>query len=369
MTMWKGVPPFYDEQFKRAVRENKSTLLQFVLIIFGAGVNFSVGFNLILGSLTALVTSQGGILFQSSPVPPQVSILAGAYFLIGTLYSVITSLVQRPKLIVSPLYIQGVTATLVPFFVLYSIYKYNPQTDLVLAASEATVFFFTSLVLFGLAGLGQLFLVRYLVGLNGSKTDTRWTTLILEAKLADVKKVLYTREVTNAFRIGLQRDEKDKSMTLRADYVVPEQFYLLIMKDPQDENKTQLATVAYRRGFYGIVPSEAEVLDEMRAEELKRILHKGGIKFSDGEAREALMKVYNQVMELTQAKLLTFRSLEPHVKFITAGIASMFLVMTGLWQFGIIKFDLYETFLLFAGLSLLFEFLPLFAKRATADVG
>jgi hypothetical protein len=367
--IWKGIPPYYEETFKQAIREKKNTLRLFVLIILGAGINLTGGFGLVLGSIGELAITNGQVLFQNTPLPIQVSILAISYFLIGTLYSVVASLAQRPKRIVNPLYVQAVTAALIPFFILYAVITFNSQADVLNAVLEAFLFFIVAIPIFSSAGVGQFLLVRYFVGLNGSREDTRLTTLTLHAKLAEVKKVLSTQEVSNGFHLTLQQDDKDGSITFRTDYGVKEQFFLRVVKSSENENETELATVAYRRGIEGIVPSKAEVLDDMRTEGLKRVFTRSGIAFSDGESRQALMSCYTQAMELTQTKLLSLKSVEPHVRYITGGILIMFAVMTGLWFFGVIELALYETFLIFAGLSLLFEFLPLFSRMARKDEG
>ncbi len=76
----------------------------------------------------------------------------------------------------------------------------------------------------------------------------------------------------------------------------------------------------------------------------------------------------NYVLEPTQTRLLSLSSFEPHVKFVSLGIITMFLLMTGLWYFGLLPLELYETFLIFAGFSLLFEFLPMLRRRGESKV-
>jgi hypothetical protein len=365
--MWADVSETPAQRIIDAMNRNRSILSQFIIIMLGAGVNFSVGFILIIGSLNALIASQGGVLFQSGSLPSQVSILAGSYFLIGALYSLIASLTQKPKLIVNPLYIQAVTASFIPFFVFYLILQLGISTSFVDAMLDALGVFFISLAMFVSAGLAQLLLVRYLVGLNGSKEDTRWMTLVLHARLEAVLKVLKTQDVYTAFRISLQRTRKNKLIVLRTNYNANEQFYLLAMKDPKDENKTQLATVAYKQGFYSISAGGVQVLDEMRKSELQRIFERAGIRYSDEETPEALFEAYNIALEPTQARLLTFKSVEPHVKYISGGIALMFTVMTTLLLTKYINLDLYESFIIFGGLSLLLEFIPLFSRRVTKE--
>ena len=205
--------------------------------------------------------------------------------------------------------------------------------------------------------------MRYLVGIEGAKEDTRNTTWVLGVTLEKCLSVLDTEAVHATFRLELMRPRTKNLKVFRTVYEAYEQFYLLVMKDPHDNSKTQLVTVAYERGFLGIQKGEAKGLDRMRTEELKRILSENGIPFEEKDAPEALTACYYYALEPTEAKVLSVRSLAPHVKAITGGILAIFGLMSLLFVTGYIDGGLYETFLIFAGLSLLFEFLPMLRRR------
>jgi len=366
LSLWKVIP---DEETKsiRAKLEAQATVIrQFALIILGAGINFSVGLGLILSSLTQLQTSPAQSL-GPSPIPTQTTILAASYFIIGLVYSVVASLSFRPKRIVQPLYVQAVTASFTPILIVALAFL-RGQLDLLSVSVASFAFFLLALAIFGVAGLGQMFIVRYLVGLNGSKQDTRWSSLLLTAKLEDVLKVLRSDEVTTALRLVLQRERGGKYAILRTISNAFEQFFLIAMQDPQNSNQTQLATVSFRQELLrGITASPSTLLEQMRAKTLIGVLQNAGIVFRDGDASEALFEVYAHALEPTQAKILIFRSYPPHVKAITIGVLSLFGIFSGLWYFGLIKQDLFETFVLFATLSLIFEFLPLLRKNPVSE--
>ena|SRR2546426_411250 len=332
---------------------------QVVLIILGAGINFSLGFGLFSSGAIALIASQGGVLFTSG-IPAQASILAIEYFLVGTIYSTVTSLALKPKRIINPIFVQLVTASFVPILLFYLLVTLIPAISISLAAFVAFVLFWLALAMFLSAGLGQFLLVKYFVGLNGTKEDTRSATLMLNAKLKDVLTVLDAEPVHRAFGLTLQRSRKGKLSVFKTSDKVSEQFYLLVIEDPVDNEKTQLATVAYKLGVFGIIPGEGEakLLDEMRSRELQHILQEKRIAYLEVDAPEALTSAYGYALEPTQTKFLSMRSSEPHLGFIFVGIVVMFGLTTILWKLGILPLDLYETFLIFAGLSLLFDFLP-----------
>src|SRR5216110_822 len=113
--MWRVVNP---PQTGRAILSVVSDPRQVVLIMLGAGINFSVGFGLFASGLSALIVSRGGVLLATG-LPGEVLILATSYFVIGSVYSTVASLALNPKRIVNPLFIQLVTASFVPVLVFY----------------------------------------------------------------------------------------------------------------------------------------------------------------------------------------------------------------------------------------------------------
>src|SRR5260370_9907674 len=103
--MWRIVsPPHVREAISDVVLDPR----QVVLILLGAGINFSIGFGLFASALSALVVSRGGVLLTTG-IPYQVSILATSYFVIGSFYSTVASLALSPNRMFNPRVIQHVT--------------------------------------------------------------------------------------------------------------------------------------------------------------------------------------------------------------------------------------------------------------------
>jgi len=351
---------------RKVVSEAFSDPRQVVLILLGAGINFSIGFGLFSSGIYALIVSQGGVLLTSG-IPIQVSILTIVYFLVGAIYSTAASLALRPKRIINPIFVQLVTGSFVPVLVFYLVILAVPLISIGLAVFVAFITFLLALAMFMSAGLGQFLLVKYLVGLNGTKNDTRSSTLVLDSKLERVLEVLDTGPVHTAFGTELQM-RKDNFKIFRTNPKASEQFYLLVMGDSQNGEKTQLATVAYRLGLFGITVGEGKVLDEMRSNALRQVLSDKGIVVSDGDATDALTRAYDYALEPTRTKFFGLRSESPHLGFVLVGIVLMFSLTTVLWKLGILPLDLYETFLILSGLALLFDFLPLIGRRGEKRV-
>src|SRR6266699_2034037 len=361
--MWKTIR---SASITRVTFESVSDPLQVVLILLGAGVNFSLGFGLFASGIYALIASRGGVLLTSG-IPTQVSILAIAYFVEGSLYSTVASLALRPKRIINPIFVQFVTASFVPILIFYLTVFYDPSISIPLAIFVAFVVFWLALAMFLSAGLGQFLLVRYLVGLNGSKGDTRSSSLILNASMKNVLAVLDSNAVRTAFVIQEQLSRKSNLRVFRTNPNTSEQYYLLVLEDPTDREKTQLATVAYRLDAFGIRAGNGDILDEMRLNELRQIFREDGISVLVGEASEALTIAYEYALGVTQTKLLSLRSSQPYLKAIAVGIVLMAGLSTTLWMLGIISVELFQTFVIFFSFALLFDFLPLLRKPKEED--
>src|SRR5437879_1077034 len=195
--MWRAVR---SSSITRVTKESFSDPRQVVLILLGAGINFSLGFGLFSSAIYALVASRGGVLF-SSGFPAQVSIVAIVYFIEGSLYSTVASLALRPKRIINPIFVQFVTASFVPVLIFYLVIVIEPLISIPLAIFVAFITFLVALAMFMSAGLGQFLMVRYLVGLNGTNADTRSSSLILDASMKDVLVALDNSAVHVAFGI------------------------------------------------------------------------------------------------------------------------------------------------------------------------
>jgi len=219
------------------------------------------------------------------------------------------------------------------------------------------------------AGILQTIVVRYLVGLNGTKEDINSFGLVINAKLKDVLKVLRDDEVQEALNIRDDRKTGQHSYVFRTPLGASKQLFIAIISDLDDKEKTQLATVTYRQTYYGIMKT-GKVIEEERKGTIQRALKKAGITFSNDDTDSlARLMAYTHGLSVTESKLLTLRSMPPHSKAILIGLILMTSLMTIIWKANYITPEMYEIFLVSAGFSILFDLLPLLrTKRKKAEI-
>jgi hypothetical protein len=353
---------------RQKLRSEMSNIRYLILVFLGAGINFSIGIGVMLSSLTALVRNPAQAL-SSKGLPTSVAILAISYFAIGIIYATCMSLAFRPKRIISPLYVQIVTASFVPILIV-ALQLLQPIYNFATVAFLALGYFVLSLMMFFIAGIGQTIIVRYLVGLNGTKEDTDTFRLLIDSKLENVLKVLRNDEVQEALRLdGEERKIGEHSRLFRTSRTEAPQLFIVVMADSEDKNKTHLATVSYREYFYGIVKG-GHLLEEEREHIIKKAFEESGLTFKDDATDSIAQSVaYIHGLAVTESKLLSLRSLPPHTRAILIGLTALAVIMTIVWKIGYITLEMYETFLVFAALSVLFDLLPLLrTKRKNLDL-
>jgi len=359
------------EDIYKRMKEQRTTIRSIVLIFLGAGINFTFGYAVMLSSLNAMI--QSPLQTIASNIPQTTVLLAIVYFLVGIIYSTCTSLAFQPKRIISPIYNQIITASFVPVLVIYILATVprNPPMDLVTGSGTTLGLFILSLVIFLLAGIGQTFVVKSLVGLNGTKEDVNSFGLIINGKFSDVLKALKKPDVREVLRIPKEEDSKrgERSYVFRTPDGSNEQLFIAVIEDSQDNTKTQLATVSYRQTYYGIGKT-GSLMEKVRKETIERALKDAALTFKDDNSDSlARLLAYTHGLAITESKLLGLKSMPPHSKAILIGLILMIAIVTGVWKVGYITLETYETFLIFAGFSALFDLLPLLkSKRRKLDL-
>jgi hypothetical protein len=359
------------EEIYRKLESEEATVRYIVLIFLGAGINFSIGVGVMLSSLSPLVRNPTQALASQAPIQISVMILVISYFIMGIIYATCFSLMAfQPKRIISPLYVQIITSAFVPILIV-ALQLLQPITDWVTVSSLAFGYFLISFVMFFAAGIGQTIVVRYLVGLNGTKEDTNSIRLLINGKLEDVLKVLRRNDLQEALLLDRKEERKvrEHSHIFRTSRAANKQLFIAVIADSDDNNKTHLATVSYSQRFYGILKS-GDFLEEERKHIIKFALKKSGMMSSKDVADSpAQLLAYYYGLAVTESKLLSLRSLPPHTKVILGGLVLMTTIMTFIWKIGYITLEMYETFLVFVGFSVLFDLLPLLrTKRKSLEL-
>lgn len=216
------------------------------VILFYAGILMSLNLSTVNGQTTPT--------FLLRPY--------GAWYLIGfailpILYCIVASLYFSPKRIVSPLNTQifaWLTLSIVEFLhdynAFYSYYSYVPppvaqiNTMIFQWASATTTLFF----IFVFAGLGQLLMVRLVVGPNLIGVWRK--TYAIDVKCEVVDSVLCKLE-------NYRRHEEDDGLIV---YKMPigfvDRVLMVLGPDPRNKDHSILATVAYHSGVYSYEQSD-----------------------------------------------------------------------------------------------------------------
>jgi hypothetical protein len=224
--------------------------------------------------------------------------------------------------------------------------------------------------MFFVAGIGQTPIARYLVGLNGTKDDMNSFGLVINSTLENVLKVLRSDGVQEALFLDKREEWKtgEHSRVFRTPPVARRQLFIAVIADPNDDKKTQLATVSYVQTYYGILKT-GELIEEQRKSTIKKALKKASMTFSDDNTVSlARFMAYSHGLSVTESKLLTLRSLPPHSKAIAIGLTVMSIMMTALWKYSYISLEMFETFCIFAGFAVLFDLLPLIRIKREPNV-
>jgi len=350
-------------------RRNSLLIRDYTLILLGAGINLTIAFGLAIQgvNMVAFPTRfptqpemlQGVELFF---YPPYLTV---TYLVIGIVYSVVASLTSRPKRLISPFFVQLATTALFAVALAYLILRlYVPTLGAFFFAF--IVYGTLALALFFVVGRVQDSIVRYLVGLNGTKDDTSSVSMMIDAR---VERVL---ECLDQIKYTLQVDEEGEiaqnTYLYRTRHRERVQRFLVVCPDV-DQNRTQLVMVSYELRQYGIEKTLGLIDDgNMRFAHLIRSFRNYQLKIPSNTIIEkhkrntllpASTLAYSYALGITESKFLSLRSAMPHYKAILIGIVALFGLTTALRVSNIIADDLYRTFLVFAALSIVFDFLPL----------
>jgi hypothetical protein len=348
----------------------ETTVRYVILIVLGAGVNLSLGFGFMVSTFSTIADMIKSGSVNLSTIPNSTVILSLSYLLLGILYSTSVSLLFHPKRIISPIFVQIMTSVFVGLLavaiVLVQPVPIATTIDWASISAEALGLFIISVVPLVFAGIFQEFVVRALVGLNGTRDDTDSFELIVLTKLENVLKLLRNTDFQDALNIDEEKRIGEHSYVFHTSPSLTHQFFIAVVgvhSDLDDKEETQLATLCYKRTFYGITKTGEHRRENMK-DAIERELQDAKYRFDDKiEAYLALQIALDQGLRPTEAKLLTLRSMPPHTKALLIGLVIMFGVMTGLWHANYVNAELTESFYIFGGLAILTDLLPLLRTK------
>jgi hypothetical protein len=231
------------------IRDAQTVLSLFFVTIFVVPFQFLLLFGLI-------VTSENPQTYTPNILLINLPYLI-AYIILTIVYSIVTSFLFRPKRIVSPINIQiatGIVLGIVAFLEIRSASSpLTMETTLSLFGRVAFNIFLLTTVLTSL-GFAQLFLVRFLAGLNFMGIDRK--SYLIDADVETVDKLLKSFLPSRNYKRGTRLENQ---IMYKKPRLASEQVILLIGLNPQNKNNTILATAAFHKGYYNVEISQQSI--------------------------------------------------------------------------------------------------------------
>lgn len=208
-----------------------------------------------IGLATQQVISFGNKAGAAYLVPTD--LYAVLYFLFPIVFCAFFSSILNPKRILSPFYVNLGTIALVGIMVAakINVMVSEPSWQMSLNIFTSVLFFGVILII---AGIGQTEVVKLIVGLNLISVDCLSYSLnedfeklrehLKDIKFGDFLKFSYFKRVP---------DETTGTRIYKRSLQSGESLVLAIGSDSTSEGNTIVATVAYRKGYYGIVATDS----------------------------------------------------------------------------------------------------------------
>ncbi len=296
--------------------------------------------------------------------------LAAMNVLVTVAYSTGASLYFHPKQFISPTLVQTIT---IPIFAILIIDLFLRRPVFFLPNGDWTTFL--ALYLVELSAVSAFLLAtsyyilspaaRYLVGLIGTKDDLVYSQLLVHTDFRHVLATLIDPDFQYAFGIDQQEEVRANLWLFRSDpYELGAQGVVVVCPDPENKGRTQVVLVSYELASFGIVPStRVKTMHQIDLDTLKT-------KFKDykldderklGETKllPALTVAYESALARTEPKILAIKRLPTKYKAVIVATGIMLIAIGVLGWFKVITPDGTQSGLIFTGIALVFEFIPL----------
>ena len=375
------------EKLIEKLKAERTASRVFALVFLGGALN-----AIFLG-LSFWQFVQSGIQIVSFATGPTL-VLIGLYLALAVFYGIATSVLFKPKRIVSPILMQMVTAGFLGFILAYPLIMYptslalgvpdrnqtapaTPQEvtqHLQTRLNEAVRNIATNIIFIsgGLIAVGfvQHEIVRRVVGINGSRQDIDTKTYSFNASYDRMCQILLAPDVLNSHEFIPITKHASGIVILKSANRNTEKFILAIIPDPANkERKSILATVAYEVKFDTTFKSpEASLIRDQFIAWLKDEVP---IKPADEltEAEPAYYRLPDSTSDLATITVIAkaLQSTQPLTKVgeipryqVYVLIATIIIggIMTVGWLIGAIPPELYGSSLILITIELMFIFIP-----------
>jgi len=225
------------------VMKREDTLIRLVVLIFVGG-----GLNTLLIVFSLLeITRHPDVLFSNTGQIPFITTspeLTISYVGIGIIYSTAVSLSFTPKRIVSPLYVQVTTATILVTIIYSNILVNNPPalTDSFLGGTIAVIMIIYGILSF--LGFLQGWIIKKMIGVNGSKENIDYQTFLINLKFEEVRKTITDRQFLYNHNF-IQKGKFTDKIILQTRNSSHEKHTLVVIPHPEKQDYVILCITSY----------------------------------------------------------------------------------------------------------------------------
>lgn len=321
-----------------------------------------VAFNTIL----ALPAYQAVLLFmENTKITPEFAPLYAFLpldVIVMLLYCWATSLAFQPKRIVNPLYIQIATAgTLTIVLSVATIHVYLTFETFIAFLIGSIATFVIALILLGIFGILQLFVVRWLVGLVGTINDLDRKTFLIDADFQTISGILLSDSFLHSWNLEKKKISAEL-LEIYTSYSAFWQIKLILGKSIDEPNKSILATTACEKRFYTIFNSP-EVSDSRNdmIRRIESIIGKEKIRptdFTNTPSSIALTSSLNVTKSKTIVRKAELGEVPSFYRNILILMGIITVVVSVLFGFGIIPLDFFATAIIMIIIALVIELAP-----------
>lgn len=349
------------------IRREDILLRLIVLIFMGAALNtLALVFTLEEVGRELQMTT-----FSQTPSIPFITTaphVTVTYLALGTVFSIGASLSFTPKRIVSPIYVQAITATML-LIIIHAYYYYSnaPVLSLQFLGGESIIVGMFYGILMGVGWLQREF-VRKMIGVNGTRENIDVKTYSINVGYDEFIEVFNRRFL---FNFDLNKKQDDTSvLLLQSKFGSVIKHVIVVTTDPDDKKKTILSITSYLiRNDWLASPRDVSDREWILGgiERMLRIKNPNVLFAERVDDKVATNKAVSQTLKLTSSRFGDLRNYpRRHMVLLGAFISITIGVVVG-HIYNIINNDTLTNSIVFLVIIFLVEALPLLREKIDAQ--
>lgn len=316
------------------------------------------------------VTPMAVLLFDlfGSPFVRRVSntetaILSAAVFLVGVCYCVFATFATSPKRFFTPTFLQTATWSFLSPVYLVTIILVNPQVaqaDILMILSVWIGDVLLSAFLLVVMGIGQFFIVRFLVGRNGMEGDAVYMSF--QVSLPFLQVLAMIENVKDHPYLGWLKHYKRASHHTFKMWVSESNYTLLVIApDLEHEDRTLVALANFNLFWTTIAkyPYAEDALETTKTH-MTKLLKCEAMPL---EHDRVLRIAKEEALEPTRPRRIGWARIDTDIKRLVGALLALVVAMLVLWTMKILPELLFYEFIIFLALDFVFVGVPAISEK------